>query len=74
MFLTELFPQKLNRIALFSFFNYTVFSSNTGTAITVFDVIAVLFSSLAISIVDKILYYLKVRPAQYCAYCYLTHY
>ena len=52
MFLTELFPQKLNCIALFSFFNYTIFSNNT--AITVFDIIAVLFLSLAISIVDKI--------------------
>ena len=38
----------------------------------VFDIIAVLFLSLAISIVGKILSYLKVRPTEYCAYWYLA--
>ena len=62
--------------ALFLFFNKLLnefFSNNTG--ITVFDIIAVLFLSLAILflIFGKILSYLKVRPAEYCAYWYLAH-
>ena len=36
--------------------------------ITVFDIIAVIFLSLAILIVGKILSYLKLQPAEYCAY------
>ena len=54
------------------FFNKRFFSNNTGTGITVFDIITVLLLSLAISLVDKILSYLKVWPAEYCAYWYLA--
>ena len=44
-----------------------------NTSITVFDIIAVLFLLLKISIVGKILSYLKVQPAEYCAYWNLVH-
>ena len=57
------------QLRLFVFQLNDFFSNNTG--ITVFDIIAVLFLSLAVSIVGKISY-LKVRPAEYCAYWYLA--
>ena len=44
------------------------------TNIIVFNIIAALFSLLAILIVGKISYYLKVRQAEYYAYCYLVIY
>ena len=60
MFHTELFLQRLNRIAMFLFSNSTIFSNNTG--FTVFEIIAVLFLPLAISIVGKISFCLRYGP------------
>ena len=65
MFLIKFFLQRLNRTAMF-FFSTKQFLSNY-TDITVFDIIAVLFLSLALSILGKITSYLKGQPTEYCA-------
>ena len=58
-------------VLLCSCFLISNFFSNK-TDINVLDIIAVLFLSLAISIVGKISTYLKVQSTEYCAYCNLA--
>ena len=59
MYLIELFPERLNRIAMFMYFNSTIFLNNTG--ITAFDINADIFLTTAILIVGNTSFSLKVR-------------